>query len=329
MPIKTSAPGKIILFGEHFVVYGASAIACAIQKRSFCQILPASSSSKSLRLELKNYNETLQLPEVFQPRGEYESFKGLIEFLYRFKGTYKVSLRNIQVILNSELPPAMGLGSSASILACLAHGLNLYFKLNLSLQNLNDLIFQGEHVYHGTPSGIDNTLCVYGGSILYQIGKIAPLENHFDKPILIINSGIPRNTRAMVEYVHKFKESHPQEFGRLQEKMEKIVLRAKDALIKPDPALLGDLMNQNHQILCELGVSHPKLDQIVKICQSHEAWGTKITGAGGGGCVICLMDEDRIPALQRNLTEKGIAFFPTNITKTGLQVGANQNGQQE
>ncbi len=329
MLVKSSAPGKTILFGEHFVVYGAPAIACAIQKRSYCQIIPANSTSKLLRLELRNYNETLQLPEVFEPRGEYESFKGLIQFLYRFKGTYNLSFKNLQVILHSELPPAMGLGSSASILASLAHGLNLYFKLNLSLQDLNDLIFQGEHVYHGTPSGIDNTLCVHGGFIWYQAGKMATLDTQYNKQIFVINSGIPRNTRAMVEFVYKLKESNPQKFGRLQRRMEEIVLKAKDALFKQDSALLGELMNQNHQILCELGVSHPKLDQIVQICNNLGALGTKITGAGGGGCVICLIEEDRIPALQQTLTEKGIAFFLTNITNIGLQGSVLLNGSPE
>ncbi len=329
MLVKSSAPGKTILFGEHFVVYGTPAIACAIQKRSYCQITPAPSPSKFMRLELRNYNETLQLPDVFEPRGEYESFKGLIEFLYRFKGTYNVTFRNLQVILHSDLPPAMGLGSSASILAALAHGLNLYFKLNLSLQDLNDLIFQGEHVYHGTPSGIDNTLCVNGGFILYQGGKMATLDTQYDKQIFVINSGVPRNTRAMVEFVYKFKESNPQKFKQLQGRMEEIVQSAKTALLKQDSTVLGELMNQNHQILCSLGVSHPKLDQIVKICNDYGALGTKITGAGGGGCVICLIEDDRIPALQRGLTEKGIAFFLTNITHTGLQGSANQNGTPE
>jgi len=326
MLVKTSAPGKIILFGEHFVVYGTPAIASAIQKRSYCEISNGYSQLKSMRLELKSYNEVLQLSEIFEPRGEYESFKGIIQFLYRFKSKFSILFQGLNVILHSELPPAMGLGSSASILASIAHGLNQYFKLNLSLQDLNELIFQGEHVYHGTPSGIDNTLCVFGGSIQYQTNQMTVLEHQFDKQIFVINSGIPRNTRAMVEFVRKFKDANPQQFERLKTSVEEIVLKAKTALQKKDSTLLGQLMDQNHQILHELGVSHPKIDQIVTICQDHGALGTKLTGAGGGGCVICLMSEEDIPLLQRSLTEKGINFFLTNISNTGLQGSTNQNG---
>jgi mevalonate kinase len=317
--VESSAPGKIILMGEHAVVYGAPAIACAIQKRSYCRISFVEDNNSCFLLELENYNESLILPEEYEERGEYESFKGVIEFIYQFKDHFNLTLSGLKITLKSDLPPAMGLGSSASVLSSLAHALNLYFNLQQSKESLNEFIFQGEKSYHATPSGIDNTLCVLGGIVFYQGGASTPLPDFLGGNFLVINSGIPRKTRDMVDRVRKFKENDSDTFNAIIGELTDLALSGQQAIIEGDIITLGTLMTRDHELLRQLGVSHPNLDDIVDTCLSAGAFGAKLTGAGGGGYAIALVGEDILPQLELKLQEMGISFFKAAIDTKGLE----------
>ncbi|HMF32718.1 MAG TPA: mevalonate kinase, partial [Candidatus Lokiarchaeia archaeon] len=240
------------------------------------------------------------------------------EFIYNFKDTFNLTLSGLKINLRSDLPPGMGLGSSASILSALAHGLNLYFGLNQSKEELNDFIFQGEKSYHATPSGIDNTLCVLGGILFYQEGNATPLPPFAGDNFLVINSGIPRKTRDMVDAVRRFKENDPDIFGNIIAELGEIAMSGKEAIIAGDVAALGTLMTRDHELLRQLGVSHANLESIVEACLSEGALGAKLTGAGGGGYAIALVTDEILPQLEEKLQGMGISFFKAAIDTIGL-----------
>ncbi len=319
--VESTAPGKVILFGEHAVVYGIPAIACAIDKRSSCQITSDPHLGDQFALELINYNQIFHLGLDFEEGGELESFRGVTQFIQYFHEQFHLPLSGVKISLNSELPPAMGLGSSASILAALAGALNSFFDLGLNLSELNMNIFAGEKIYHQTPSGIDNSLCVYGGIQCFHEGHLSVLKMPDIGDLVVINSGIPRQTGKMVKRVREYKQEHPFDFQRIMDSIKAIVISAKSALNAGARGAFGRAMFENHRFLQELTVSHPRLDHIVDLCKREDALGAKLTGGGGGGCAIALCDPSRTKSLVETLREEGFTSFRTRVADQGLLGG--------
>ncbi|MHA1734577.1 MAG: mevalonate kinase [Promethearchaeota archaeon] len=323
--VETSAPGKVILLGEHAVVYGAPAIAGAISLRSTCAVARDRPGEGDLVLELADYNERLRLDPLIEERGEYESFKGVVQFLRTMQEQFELDFAGVTVSLQSELPRAMGLGSSASILTALAGGLDEFFHLGLDTAEINELVLQGETVYHASPSGIDNTLCVHGGMLYYERGEIYPLPVPDGVQLLVVKSGVPRRTSKMVERVRVFKGREPAAFSGILTSIVRLVEKAKTSIENDDVESLGRAMYDNHRLLKRWGVSHPRLDQIVEVCREGGALGAKLTGGGGGGCAIALCDEPARVNIQNALERLGIANFLVTIDHEGLLGGPVRN----
>ncbi|MFH2106905.1 MAG: mevalonate kinase [Candidatus Micrarchaeota archaeon] len=261
--------GKVILFGEHFVVHGTPAIAVGI-------------SSKCV-VELEKQEE---MEFVTDAKGTIPELTN--RAIANVTGAMDVK-DNFQVFMGGNLPTCGGLGSSAAFSVAMVRAFANYYGMKLTEEQVNKFAYEGEKAFHGNPSGIDNVIATYGGAIEYTKGKEFQ-KLKIGKPFSLVVgiTGKTGPTKKMVESVQKFKDSDPGDFQSLQDRSVDIVRRGKKALATGDFEDLGILMNSNQQLLKEIGVSLDINDELVKKMLDAGALGSKLTGGGGGGCCIAL-----------------------------------------
>ncbi len=295
--------GKVILFGEHFVVHGAPAIAAGIANAAIVEV--KRSDKNRIITELKIV-EDMSL--------------GGIEGVLRSMGMGE----KYEVRLEGDLPTYGGLGSSAAFCVAMVRAFAEERGLHLTNEEVNRHAYEGERTFHGNPSGIDNLMATYGGIVEFKRGK-TPAENRFEhlsikKPLDLVVSftGKYSPTSKMVEGVRKFKEQDEDEFAQLMDEYLGIEIEGRKALEKGKVDVVGELMNANHELLQEIGVSDELNDRINEIAMSDGALGAKVTGGGGGGCCIVLAkDKAHAAALKETLDKAGFASFATQIAKRG------------
>ena len=315
--ITCSSPSKIILFGEHSVVYGYPAIVAAISRRSFCQIEPRIDNNVKINLLDFNSQKTYSLLELNQEfvekESNYSSIVTIIQEIFKNKDISFSQKSGFSVKIKSDIPIAAGLGSSASIHVSLVNALNNYFGLNLSKIEISDVAFTGEKDVHGNPSGIDNTIASFGGLLYYQNRQFTPFSIKHPITLIVTNTKIPRNTGDMVSNVRKLYEKEKDNVEKMFQTIDKIVIKGKEMLESSNINELGNLMNQNQEILEKIGVSNDKINELVEIALKNGAIGSKLTGAGGGGCIISLIDENNEKKLLNKLNKVAESF------KAGLE----------
>jgi len=294
--IRGEAVGKIILFGEHFVVHGAPALAAAIDNKAVVEIEPAEENDIITKQEVIPEMSKAAIAAIEKAMGINEKFK---------------------VYLTGNLPTYGGLGSSAAFCVALVKAFAAYKNLQLNKEQINRFAFEGEKVFHGNPSGIDNTMATYGGILLYKKGD-EPIKQHIDIDhsfIFVIGfTGKLSPTAKMVAEVKKLKEDDPEKFQNLLVEATEITYKGLAALEKGKIEELGKLMNENQKLLSQIGVSDEKNDLMVSLMLQAGALGAKLTGGGGGGCCIALA-RDKVAAMEieRTLKKNNFACFTTTV----------------
>lgn len=262
--------GKIILFGEHFVVHGCPAIALGIANKAIIEI-KKSDDVITFRTDVIGC-----IPELTKKAVDY-TLKGM-------KITDK-----FHVYLKGDLPTVGGLGSSAAFCVGLVRALDKEYALKLSDEQINNYAYEGEKAFHGEPSGVDNTVATYGGAIKFIRGKgFEKLKIGKTMCFVVASTGKSSPTSQMVAGVRAFKEKHPEKFKLIFNKIEQIISQGEKAIADGDLDKIGHLMNENHKLLYEVGVSILENEKIIEIFKTARALGAKLTGGGGGGCCIAL-----------------------------------------
>ncbi len=285
MSVVASAPAKAILFGEHFVVYGKPALAVALRKRVYVRsrvvdgdMLEVITPSGVSRYDTKNVSSDKNSVNMYILRTALLT----MERLGRYKG--------LRIEVNSEFPLGMGLGASAassvSTIASVAYALGEPLRHGEILR----LSLEAERFAHKNPSGIDSATCVYGG-VVYFDGAARSLDTKVDINLLVINSKIMKDTATMVTRVRSLFEENRTWFMEMASISESITRQGKEALLDGDKVVTGIFMNKNHELLKGIGVSTDIIDALVDRAVIYGAYGAKLTGAGGGGCIIALVDE--------------------------------------
>lgn len=279
--------GKAILIGEHFVVHGARGIALAVPRKTTVRLRRA----PSLRF---GFECGEMLKEA--TRAILEKAAGSTDF---------------EVEVESGLPVSAGMGWSASYCVALARAGAEAAGRELGDGEAAEIAFEGEKVFHGAPSGIDNTLAAMGGVMLFKRGdgpKALKTGGKFH--FVVANSGKKGPTRELVGKVAAIREKEPETFERMMREEGEMVDGAVSALEAWDAAKLGALMDANNALLVRLGLSTPIIDNIREIALGNGALGAKITGAGGGGCVLILApDEEGAGRIAGKLKEYGAFSF--------------------
>ena len=202
-----------------------------------------------------------------------------------------LSKKGIEITLDGNLYCASGIGASAASCVAIARALSDHYELNLSDEEINEIAYEGEKGYHGTPSGIDNTASTFGGLIWFEKGENNVIEKIVPpNPIEIVmgNTGKVADTTAAVAGVRERKEKNPEKYKEIFDRAENIAYLAKDAIQDEDFRELGKLMNENHKLLQQIEVSSRELDFMAKLARDQGALGAKLTGGGLGGNIIAL-----------------------------------------
>jgi mevalonate kinase len=290
--------GKTILFNEHFVVYGVPAIVSAIGKYTIAKVEEINSSGWKLN---DNRKAT--------PRYKEDKIDQQKDSINRILKKMKIDTngKGIEITLEGNLYCASGIGASAASCVAIARAIDEHFNMELTDEQINDIAYEGEKGYHGTPSGIDNTASTFGGLIWFQKGDEVVMEKmSIQNPIKIVigNTGKVANTTAAVAGVRQRKDQFPDKYQRIFNRAENIAYLAKDALIDEDYNELGKLMNENHKLLQQIEVSSRELDFLVKLSRDQGALGAKLTGGGLGGNMIALtpgrdLQDDVVNAIEK------------------------------
>ncbi len=309
--LQSSAPGKVILFGEHAVVYGRPAIAVPVtQVRATATAEPAPPGS-GLTLIAPDVGKSLSLTTA--PRDEPLAVAARLTLDYLSAPEPDATLT-----ISSTIPIASGLGSGAAVSTALVHALTTFLGRAFKPAETSTLVFEVEKIHHGTPSGIDNTVVAYEQPVYFvQRQPVERLTVGAPFTILIGDTGVRSPTKKVVEHVRRGQQREPAHYDALFDQIGDLADEARRAIESGDVDALGPLMDENHALLIELGVSSPKLNDLVETARFAGALGAKLSGAGRGGNMIALVEDDFVEDVTQALREAGaVRVIWTRVTTT-------------
>ena len=279
---KGSGYGKVILFGEHFVVHGVPGVVSAIDSSTDAEVKKSANLViKDERKTAKGYGEEKRLQQI----------ESIQRMLTAMNLDPKMPL---DIWIGGSLPGFSGLGASAASSVAIARAISEELTLNLSNEKINAVAYEGEKAYAGNPSGIDNTAATYGGFMWFKKnpagGQDIVEKINVKRPVEIVigSTGKVATTKAMVEGVAERKKANPAKYDPLFKQAESLSVAGRKTLESGDLKKVGEFMNENHKILQEIGVSSKELDLLISMARNQGAFGAKLTGGGGGGCMIAL-----------------------------------------
>ncbi|HNQ54015.1 MAG: Mevalonate kinase [Euryarchaeota archaeon ADurb.Bin190] len=310
-----SAPGKIILFGEHAVVSGATALGGAIDLRASVSVQdrPGGIVITTEDLMLKGFSIDLQSGRLFSSQAAH-AVRYISAVLQEFEA------HDIEVNIKSSLPASAGLGSSAAIVVSAVMAISRHQGISLSLKKIADLSFRLEReVQDGLASPTDTALATYGGYLKIS-SQISPLDLP-PMELVVGYTGVPHSTRSEVEKVQKLKKKYPELIDGIFQAIGMISDRAQPLMADQNKAELGQLMNINHGLLEAIGVGSRELCELVYASRgAGGALGAKITGAGGGGCMIAIPGPAGKEPLMTAIRQAGGRPFATTTGQEGVRL---------
>lgn len=285
------AHGKVILFGEHAVVYGVPAIAVGIERGVRASASALTDGASTLRI--RSRGDDARAMNLSVRDDEQEPTARAFAELLSITRAAGANSGPVAVEVEAELPPGAGLGCSAALGVAIARALDS--------QASDDVIAERagawERVFHGNPSGIDAAVAARGGCVMFERGTtptITPVRVPGPIHICIGDTGQSSSTRSMVEAVARLRERRPDTTQRAFDAIHTLVKNARLAIEAADRKAVGQLLDLNQMLLSGLFVSTPEIEQMCSSARAAGAFGAKLTGAGGGGCVVALVDTPEI-----------------------------------
>jgi len=307
-----SAPAKIILFGEHFIVYGGKAILCSIDKR----ITVESELTKTGQIEIESSLGKLKISKSDSYKNADLVFRPIVYITHRMLEKFH-SESGIKITVRAEFPSGVGLGSSSACCVAAAGSISGLFW-NHTKEEILKIAIDAERTIFENTSGADCTACVYGGILEYnKDGRIQKLESLPKFDLVVANSGVIHSTSKVVSMVRQFKDEKQEIFSSLCTQEANLIEEALDSLQKNDLIKLGKLMTRNQEFLEKIGVSNDTLNSMISLAKDT-SYGAKITGAGDGGCIIALADKTNLDKTLSALAKK-YECFSAKIDTVGLE----------
>jgi len=299
--ITCSAPGKIFLFGEHAVVYGKTAIACAIDLRAYVTVEASSS------VQMKGPGGNIDL----NPR-KHPYIYSVVEMFHKFTADSGVCID-----IRSDIPVGSGLGSSAAVTIATIKALDTFYGTNLSPDEIALMGHRVETEVQGRASPTDTFVSTFGGMV--QIPDKKKL-GFYDMLIVIGNTGKFSSTRKIVSNVAALKERHPAVIGQIMDTVSSISETGIEYIRAGDFHTVGELMNINQGLLDSIGVGSKELSELVYASRKAGALGSKITGAGGGGCMIALCEHKNLSRVAHSIKRAGGDSFICRTSNAGVRI---------
>ncbi|QOR94175.1 mevalonate kinase [Thermosphaera chiliense] len=300
------APGKIILFGEHFVVKGAPAIGFAVSK--YAKVCVEDGYFQVISKQTGNIEQGSVL---------YRAVKRLITYA---NSIFKCD-EDVRILVDSEIPVGSGMGSSAALSVALAHAYLTHCNASFDKKLVNELAYEAEKEVHSKPSGIDNTLATFGGFLKYRSGVFEKLDIRLGDEVgfLVVNTNLKRQTGIIVEEVLRLYEKYREVLENVYTAASVLVEKALKSLRERDYESIGRLMLLNHGLLWTIGVSHEINDLIVHKLVGKGCYGAKLSGAGRGGIVIGFVNKSLSTRIEEELRSEGFEVFRVNPDYEGVR----------
>jgi mevalonate kinase len=299
LAVKASAPGKIILFGEHAVVYGRPALAVPVTQ-VHADVEVTDSSRAGIWINARDIGLHAELNSL-------PSDHPIAAVIHNLLFSLGISpFPPLEIKISSTIPVASGLGSGAAVSVALIRALSAFLAHPLPDEQINQFAYEIEKLHHGTPSGIDNTVVTYARPVYFMRGQ--PIETFkVGAPftIVIADTGIAAPTKESVGDVRKLWEADKPRWEKVFDHIGEIANEARDAIESGKIKELGSLMNANHALLQSLTVSSPELDHLTEAARGSGASGAKLSGGGRGGNLIALVETDKAAHVAESLLSAG------------------------
>lgn len=297
--VTASAPGKVILFGEHAVVYGRPAIAVPVTQVQATTTVEPALAGRGATILATDLARVVRLSKA----NPGHPLASIVRLTLAHFGAPEP---DANITVHSTIPIASGMGSGAAVSASIVRGLARYLGRDVDDATLSSLVYEVEKLYHGTPSGIDNTVVAYQQPVYFVRGapvRIFTVKRPFT--IAVGDTGVRSPTKIAVGDVRKAWEADRARYEALFDRIESIVEQARAAIEGGDVEALGPLMDANHALLREIGVSSDDLDRLVAAARRAGALGAKLVGGGRGGNMIALIDAASQEAVRQALLDAG------------------------
>ncbi|MFH1084258.1 MAG: mevalonate kinase, partial [Chloroflexota bacterium] len=301
---SATAAGKAILLGEHAVVYGRPAIAVPVSDVRATATVEPLPRGQGVWIIAADLGRTFALDgseadEQALPLGT--TARNALDYL-----AVPAAERDLRLTIHSMIPIARGMGSGTAVATALVRALAAHYGQTLAPATVSELVYRTEIILHGHPSGIDNTVVAYERPIFFRRGQpMATLDVGAPIHLLIGDTGVAARTRDTVALVRRGWEAQPTRYEALFDAIAAAVVAARAALAAGDAVALGAQMDANQQLLCALGVSSTELDRLVLAAPLAGAWGAKLSGGGGGGCMLALVCPDAAAQVEAALVAAG------------------------
>ncbi len=289
------------------MVYGLPAIASGIDKLVKARV---ERNDKGIIFDDRVFNSIIS----FEKQRDHVLSK-TFEKVFGYFG-----VRDIRIEISGDVVPMAGMGYSAALAVAVIRAMGEFTGKDIPEEEVNRLAYECEKVSHGTPSGIDNTCATYGKILWFEKNMeggentIEPIEMKGSLLLVMGNTGKKGKTRELVEGVRERRTEESEKYDRIFSRAGELVKEAKESIISLDLKGIGELMNENHSLLQDMGVSSPELDRLCELAKSNGALGAKLTGAGGGGFMIALAENEGVQEkIAKAFEEAGFMALKTNI----------------
>lgn len=302
--------GKTILIGDQFVLWEIPAILAAIPFQTECRVERLMSGSGWIlddrRIEVPGYKQAKEA-----------DCRVSIDRMVEVMGL-DLEQHPIKITVGGDLLAGSGVGASAAICVAFARACNTEFSLGMDSLEINRIAWEGEFGYHGLPSGLDNTVSTFGGVIQYQITdgvkQFTRINLKEPIPIVLGNSGVTTNTALLKKFLESQQDENPLLFEKRLKNIGDQVSGLETALEIGDLSSVGSIMNENHRLLIEMGLSHEKLVSLCDKANSLGSYGAKVTGGGRGGYMVALArSKENQEEIARAFEAEGIATIKASI----------------
>jgi mevalonate kinase len=297
-----SVPGKIILFGEHAVVYGRPAIAIPVRQVQVTVEVTDFEGAETGRIYVEAPD--IQLSSWLHEITPDHPLKRIIDLT--LVEINAVHFPGLLLTINSSLPISAGLGSGAAVSVAIVRALSAHLDSLLPLERQSELSLEVERIHHGTPSGIDNTVVTFNQPVFFIKGH-KPETFCIGAPFMIVigDTGLSSSTAVVVDQVRLAWENNTSKYETAFNNIGQIAVQARRIIEKGQILDLGPLMNQNQSLLEDIGVSSPELRTLIYAARDAGASGAKLSGAGLGGNMIALVNQETAGPVEKALQSAG------------------------
>ncbi len=317
--VTTSAPGKLVLVGEHAVVYGYPCLVTAVTSRIKLVIEEITTKEVIInapQMNIMQYRKPLSQIGI----GDIPKEIRFVEIAIKNFAEKFPFFSGIKVTTDSEFSSKIGFGSSSAVTVACTKALSDFFGCNLSQKDIFDLSYKTVLEIQKKGSGVDVAAAVFGGILFFVTsGKIVENVPNSSFDFIVAYSGEKIDTVSQLEKVKKEADKNPEKIQNIYKQIEELVIKAKKAFEEENMVFFGECMNQNHVLLQELGVSNKKLDAMVAAAVTAGAYGAKLSG-GGGDCMIAICAKEKRSIIESAITHAGGEIIHVQPNAQGVEL---------